>query len=955
MPEFIQNQVMSLLDTLTKSGERDSEEFTFTYLIKRLIEQGKSLDVTGFERSIHEFKPQIKRLVARGDLCLLSKDDLRHCIASLRAEESYDYAPMPEFIQNQVVSLLGTLTKNGEHYSENAFESFLKRLIEQGKSLDVTGFERSIHELKPQIKEMVRDVFNRCERCSSFRGAHEGAHEDGDPRAQPTAARRSDAQDNDGCDKQTQVDSATVKSNGFTDGSKSTSDGIHQILLLSFCIVDPLTSQNMSWQSWLDTCFSLDMGWLCIYSIAVAYCNLLGLRYLVRQSDAVVENLTLGSICVLVYYGFYVTPRVTMFLGIIAAKESTMTLYEAYPDHVDDLFVRLSFVETARLLLPLVVFFNDLLAPELIWVPWLAFGLLVLYARKKRWNLVELACTWVWVFYWELTLQDWLLMQGNLSLFKLLMGPRALWEGTGLDFIAAFMTIYKFIRRFRLNRSKYGPLLSLVNAIQLLRRVYWSFQLGSAALRFDSVMTWPALRFAKILKEKVLKTEQTMDRKDFLVLSSLCHKVSYHVRSLLALAALLIVSSCAAWGVLETLMNTAAADSAAMYIMLGLPWEKLGVPMSSLMNEDSKWGEPRYRHWRAVAALCHTCRYGFRQQWPYVQGVLFFFSVIAQVGARLDLKAMKAKTAERTGTIVEMVKAACERRQAEAEAARETEAARLKAEEAKAEAEARRSEAEARRRREAEIKAARQATAAAETKARAKADAEARRQREAEMKAARQATAAAEAKAREEAAAEARRQREAEMKAARQATTAAEAKAKEEAEAEARRQREAEMKAARHATAAAEATAGEEAEAEVRRRHEAATSSALKDDGAADSRLLAFLASIGQEHTLQLFANEEVDFETLEMCGPTELSDMLTSLGLKIGTRKKIITALSESSAAAKSSEIDRLNRRLVEDSAKHQEALGAHRAQLDKLRGAMKQSGVPREYECPIRRVNYV
>ena len=865
---------------------------------------------------------------------------------------------MPEVIQNQVMSLLDALTRNGERDSEE-FTSFLKRLIEQGKSLDVTGFERSIHELKPQIKEMVRDVFNRCQRCSSFRGAHEGAHGDGDPRAQPTAARRSDAQDDDGCDKQTQeVDSATVKSNGFTDdrfGFKSTADAIHQILLVSFCIVDPLTSQEMSRQSWLDTCFTLDMGWLCIRFIAVAYCNLLGLRYLVRQSDAVVENLTLGSICVLVYYGFYVTPRVTMFLGIIAAKESTMTLYEAYPDHVDDLFVRLSFVETARLLLPLVVFFKDLLAPELIWMPWLAFGLLVLYARKKRWNLVELACTWVWVFYWELTLQDWLLMQGNLSLFKLLLGPRALWEGTGLDFIAAFMTIYKFIRRFRLNRAKYGPLLSLVNAVQLLRRVYWSFQLGSAALRFDSVMTWPALRFAKILKEKVKKTEQLMDRKDFLALSSLCHKISYHVRSLLALAALLIVSSCAAWGVLETLMNAAAADSAAIYIMLGVPCAKLGVPMSSLMNEDSRWGEPRYRHLRAVAALCHTCRYGFRQQWPYIQGVFFFFSVIAQVGARLDLKAMKAKAAEKTGAIVERVKAACERRQAEAEAARETEAARLKAEEAKTEAEARRSEAEARRRREAEIKAARQATAAAEAKARAKADAEARRQREAEMKAARQATAAAEAKARAKADAEARRQREAEMKAARQATAAAEAKAKEEAEAEARRQREAEMKAARHATAAAEAKAGEEAEAEVRRRHEAATSSALKDDGAADSRLLAFLASIGQEHTLQLFANEEVDFETLEMCGPTELSDMLTSLGLKIGTRKKIITALSESSAAAKSSEIDRLNRRLVEDSAKHQEALGAHRAQLDKLRGAMKQSGVPREYECPIRRVNYV
>ena len=401
MPEFIQNQVMSLLDTLTKSGERDSEEFTFTYLLKRLIEQGKSLDVIGFERSIHEFKPEIKRLVARGDLCLLSKDDLRHCIASLRAEESYDYAPMPEVIQNQVVSLLGALTRNGERDSEE-FTSFLKRLIEQGKSLDVTGFERSIHELKPQIKEMVRDVFNRCQRCSSFRGAHEGAHGDGDPRAQPTAARRSDAQDDDGCDKQTQeVDSATVKSNGFTDdrfGFKSTADAIHQILLVSFCIVDPLTSQEMSRQSWLDTCFTLDMGWLCIRFIAVAYCNLLGLRYLVRQSDAVVENLTLGSICVLVYYGFYVTPRVTMFLGIIAAKESTMTLYEAYPDHVDDLFVRLSFVETARLLLPLVVFFKDLLAPELIWMPWLAFGLWYCMPEKRdgtslSWHVLGCGCS----------------------------------------------------------------------------------------------------------------------------------------------------------------------------------------------------------------------------------------------------------------------------------------------------------------------------------------------------------------------------------------------------------------------------------------------------------------------------------------------------------------------------------------------------------------------------------
>jgi hypothetical protein len=223
-------------------------------------------------------------------------------------------------------------------------------------------------------------------------------------------------------------------------------------------------------------------------------------------------------------------------------------------------------------------------------------------------------------------------------------------------------------------------------------------------------------------------------------------------------------------------------------------------------------------------------------------------------------------------------------------------------------------------------------TAAAEAKARQEAALEERRRREA-------ATAAA---------AEAEACREAEAEAYRRVTAAAEAKARKEVElVEARRRREAEIEAAaRKATAAVEAKARKEAHA--------STGAALKGD-AGDSRLLAFLASIGQEHALPLFAKEDVDFETLEMCDPTELSDMLTSLGLKMGARKKILKARSASSAASNTSEIDRLNRQ-AKDSAKHQArlelALDTHRAQLEKLRGVMKQSGVPREYECPIRRV---
>jgi hypothetical protein len=139
-----------------------------------------------------------------------------------------------------------------------------------------------------------------------------------------------------------------------------------------------------------------------------------------------------------------------------------------------------------------------------------------------------------------------------------------------------------------------------------------------------------------------------------------------------------------------------------------------------------------------------------------------------------------------------------------------------------------------------------------------------------------------------------------------------------------------------------------------------APSPAAKSDGSekrsdGDPRLVAFLASCGQEHVLPLFVKEAVDLDTLEVC-PTlkELMDLLESLGLTLGSRKKIARAIQSSSAAAKSFAIDKLNAQ-VEEGALHQERLeaelSAHRAEVAKLRAAMQQcGGVPREFECPIR-----
>ena len=139
-----------------------------------------------------------------------------------------------------------------------------------------------------------------------------------------------------------------------------------------------------------------------------------------------------------------------------------------------------------------------------------------------------------------------------------------------------------------------------------------------------------------------------------------------------------------------------------------------------------------------------------------------------------------------------------------------------------------------------------------------------------------------------------------------------------------------------------------------------APSPAAKSDGSekrsdGDPRLVAFLASCGQEHVLPLFVKEAVDLDTLEVC-PTlkELMDLLESLGLTLGSRKKIARAIQSSSAAAKSFAIDKLNAQ-VEEGALHQERLevelSLHRAEVAKLRAAMQQcGGVPREFECPIR-----
>ena len=122
-----------------------------------------------------------------------------------------------------------------------------------------------------------------------------------------------------------------------------------------------------------------------------------------------------------------------------------------------------------------------------------------------------------------------------------------------------------------------------------------------------------------------------------------------------------------------------------------------------------------------------------------------------------------------------------------------------------------------------------------------------------------------------------------------------------------------------------------------------------------DPKLLALLVSIGQEHALPHFVKEDVDFATLELCSSqAELGELLGSIGLTMGTRKKVIKAFCSLSAAAKSFAIDQHNTQ-VEEGAKHQERLefelAAHRAEVTRLRGAIQQQGgIPREFECPIR-----
>ena len=80
----------------------------------------------------------------------------------------------------------------------------------------------------------------------------------------------------------------------------------------------------------------------------------------------------------------------------------------------------------------------------------------------------------------------------------------------------------------------------------------------------------------------------------------------------------------------------------------------------------------------------------------------------------------------------------------------------------------------------------------------------------------------------------------------------------------------------------------------------------------------------------------------------------MVSLGLKMGSRKKIAQALRVRSATAKSATIAQFNAQ-AEGVAVHQERLerelAQHRRELSDLRGAMQaQGGVPRDFECPIR-----
>ena len=759
-------------------------------------------------------------------------------------------------------------------------------------------------------------------------------------------------------------------------------------------VVDPLTLQEMTWQSLLDT-FDMNMTLSFLRNAGYACNNLLGLRQIfksVRESSDLCalfgrvcgfpreawressqqRSLLAVGFCYLVYQLVYNSTAglLVFFLNCVAANEPATLVYKALPDGVDDLFARMSFAETTMFSLPLVVIAVDIFGPDVIWMFGMAQCLSAWPLRTD--NFFEIVCLfgsfcsrcgWFDALFW------------SLSCYGVM---RARPQRKGVIAVVAILKVTVFMV------PKYRHLLS---ATQILRALYWSFQLLLVFPNF----TGTVLGAQKLVDQLKLAIETKMPREQGSLyaaeLAEFCDFVigySYY----LAFGCAYV---CGAWEMLEIVINVNAADGVAFYVV----------------HFDRFYALPFFTHLRIVTALLHTYWCGFRHR-PCAKAILFvvvclgsiagghvfcarriaeaeahtgrtdaataggsemaresegewkvvsnFFKNYSRVRGLAEFHAefsnLPASPGARKQWEVEAKAGLARRREAEANATRKAEIVRQVA--TAREREARRETDAKAARKAAEEKAAREGEKMAlleaeEQAARARQKAEeqaARERKKAEAKAARQAEKAA------------RERRQAEVKAAREADVAhrkVEAKKREQAEAEARWQREAEMKAAREATATAEAKAREQAEAEARRRREAATDAVLKNDeeGASDSRLLAFLTSIGQEHALKLFVQEDVDLETLQMCKPPELSDMLTSLGLKMGARKKFINALSASSTASTSSEIDRLNRQ-AEDSAKHQERLelelSAHRAQLDKLRGAMKQSGVPREYECPIR-----
>ena len=771
-------------------------------------------------------------------------------------------------------------------------------------------------------------------------------------------------------------------------------------------VVDPLTLQEMTWQSLLDDptwpklldTLDMNMTLSFVRNAGCACNNLLGLRQIfksVRESSDLCalfgrvcrfpreawressqqRSLLAVGFCFLVYElvcnsmaGKYMTVLV-FFLHCVAANEPATLVYKALPDGVDDLFARMSFAETTMFSLPLVVIAVEIFGPDVIWMFGMAQCLSAWPLRTD--NFFEIVCLfgsfcsrcgWFDALFW------------SLSCYGIM---RARPQRKGVIAVVAILKVTVFMV------PKYRHLLS---ATQILRALYWSFQLLLVFPNF----TGTVLGARKLVDQLKLAIETKLPREQGSLyaaeLAEFCDFVigySYY----LAFGCAYV---CGAWEMLEIVMNVNAADGVAFYIV----------------HFDRFYALPSFTHLRIATALLHTYWYGFRHR-PCAKAVLFVVVCLGSIAGGLVFCARRIAEAEphtgRTGAAtaggsemaresegewkvvanffknysrvrglaefnlqaspgarkqweVEAKAGLARRREAEANATRKAEIVRQVATAREREA-----------RRETDAKAARKAaeekaTREGEKMALLEAEEQAARARQKAGEQAARARQKAEAKAARQAEKAARERRQAEAKAAREAEVAhrkVEAKKRAQAEAEAQWQREAEMKTAREATATAEAKAREQAEAEARRRREAATDAVLKNDeeGASDSRLLAFLTSIGQEHALKLFVQEDVDLETLQMCKPPELSDMLTSLGLKMGARKKFMNALSASSTASTSSEIDRLNRQ-AEDSAKHQERLelelSAHRAQLDKLRGAMKQSGVPREYECPIRCAHY-